>query len=109
MSQDLLDGNRFSDVIAGLPRVAELITTVPEERRPDALAAAEASYRRSAHALGYDETGAQEWASAVMSRLQVEISQRNEAGSRQWASALMSRLQVAISQPDAEPVVAADV
>ena len=73
MSQDLQDNTVFSNVLGGLPRVAELIATVPEQRRPAALAAAEESYFRTARALGYDEADAQQWASAIMGRLRVAI------------------------------------
>jgi hypothetical protein len=77
MSQDLLDDTVLSNVIAGLPRVAELIATVPEQRRPDALTAAEESYLRTARTLGYEEADARQWASAVMFRLRIEMSQRD--------------------------------
>lgn len=57
------------NVLAGLPRVAELIATVPEEKRERALEAAEESYLNTARALGYGEVDAQQWAAAVMVRL----------------------------------------
>lgn len=78
MSQDLQDDTTLSNVIAGLPRVAELIATVPEERRPIALAAAEESYLRTARALGYEEADARQWASTVMSRLRDETPPASE-------------------------------
>jgi hypothetical protein len=62
----------LSKIIAGLPRVAELVASVAEERRPDALAAAEESYLRTARGLGMNESEARQWVSVVMSRLTVD-------------------------------------
>jgi hypothetical protein len=78
MSQDLLGDSAFLNVLAGLPRVAELIATVPEERRLTALAAAEESYLRTARALGYEDADARQWATAVMSQLRVAIPLASE-------------------------------
>lgn len=64
----------LSNVIAGLPKVAELIATIPEERRRRALEAAEQSYLRTARALGYDEGDAQQWAAVVMVRLRADAA-----------------------------------
>lgn len=62
----------LSAAIAGVPRIAEFISTVPAEERPRALEAAEKSYLETAHTLGYEDADAQQWASTVMSRLRVE-------------------------------------
>jgi hypothetical protein len=62
----------LSAAITGVRRVAELIATVPAENRSRALQAAEKSYLETAHTLGYQDAHAQRWASAVMSRLQIE-------------------------------------
>jgi hypothetical protein len=62
----------LSAAIAGVPRVAELIATVPAEDRSRALEAAEKSYLKTAQTLGYRDAGAQQWASAVMLRLRIE-------------------------------------
>ena len=62
----------LSAAIAGVPRVAELIATVPAEERTRVLEAAEKSYLETAHTLGYQDSDAQQWASAVMSRLRME-------------------------------------
>jgi hypothetical protein len=62
----------FSAAIAGVPRVAALIATVPAEERSRALEAAEKSYLETAHSLGYQDADAQQWVSAVMSQLHVE-------------------------------------
>jgi hypothetical protein len=62
----------FSAAIAEVPKVAELIATVSAEERTRALKAAEKSYLETAHTLGYQDADAQQWASAVMSRLLIE-------------------------------------
>jgi hypothetical protein len=62
----------LSAAIAGIPRVAELIATVPDEHRSRVLEAAEKSYIDTAHSLGYQDADAQQWASVVMSRLRIE-------------------------------------
>lgn len=64
--------NILSAVIAGLPKVAELIATIPEEQRPQALDAAEQSYLRTARELGYEGEDALQWVSAVMLKLRLE-------------------------------------
>jgi hypothetical protein len=62
----------FSAAIAGIPRIAELIATVPDEDRSRVLEAAKNSYINTAQSLGYEDADAQQWASAVMSRLLIE-------------------------------------
>jgi hypothetical protein len=59
----------FSAVVEGFPRVVELITTLPLEKRPAALRAAQQSYLQTARTLGYQETEAQQWASIIISML----------------------------------------
>jgi hypothetical protein len=71
MAPDLENDEVLSAAIEGLPKVVELITTVPEERRPRALAAAHQSYLQTAQTLGYLENDAEEWASTVMSMLEI--------------------------------------
>lgn len=61
----------LSNVFAGLPRVAELIATVPEEKRERALEAAKESYLNSARELGYAEAEVQQWVAAVMLDLRI--------------------------------------
>jgi hypothetical protein len=72
MAITLEEDEVFSAAIAGIPRVAELIATVPDEDRSRVLEAAEKSYIDTAHSLGYEDADAQQWASAVMSRLLIE-------------------------------------
>jgi hypothetical protein len=64
----------LSVAIAGVPKVAEFIAAVPKEDRSRALEAAEKSYLRTALTLGYQDAEAQQWVSAVMSRLRLEES-----------------------------------
>ncbi len=72
MTLMLDEDETFSAAIAGDPKVAELIAALPVEDRSRALEAAERSYLESAHALGYQDADAQQWTSAVMSRLRIE-------------------------------------
>jgi hypothetical protein len=62
----------LSAAIAGVPRIMELIATVPAEERGRALEAAEKSYLETAHTLGCQDADVQQWAEAVMSRLRTE-------------------------------------
>jgi len=71
MAVDLEKDEVLSSAIEGIPKIAELITTVPDEKRPLALQAAHQSYLQTAQALGYAPTDAQEWASTVMSMLEI--------------------------------------
>ena len=64
----------FSAAIAGVPKVAEFIAAVPTVDRSRAVEAAEKSYLRTAFTLGYQDAEAQQWVSAVMSRLRLEES-----------------------------------
>lgn len=57
-------------VVDGLPKVAELITGLPEERRLRALDAAEQSYVHTACELGYEEADARAWAAMIRLRVQ---------------------------------------
>jgi hypothetical protein len=72
MALTLEEDEVFSAAIAGIPRIVELIATVPDEDRSRVLEAAEKSYINTAHSLGYQDADAQQWASAVMSRLAIE-------------------------------------
>ena len=62
--------------VAGIPRVAEAVASIPEEDRPRALDAVEGSYRQTVRDLGYEEGPVQSWVSAVMLRLQREVKER---------------------------------
>ena len=65
--------------IAGIPRVAEAVASIPEEDRPRALDAAESSYRQTLRDLGYEEAPIQGWISAVMFRLRSEVKKQEFA------------------------------
>jgi len=71
MESETEDGGVLLDVLAGLPKVAELIATIPDEQRGRALEAAEQSYLKSARELGYAEADAQQWVAAVMLHLRI--------------------------------------
>jgi hypothetical protein len=71
MTVDLEKDEVLSSAIEGIPKVVELITTAPDEKRSLALEAAHQSYLQTAQALGYAPTDAQEWASTVMSMLEI--------------------------------------
>ena len=60
----------FSAVVEGIPRVVELITTLPPEKRRAALLAAQQSYLQTARTLGYKETEARQWASMIISMVE---------------------------------------
>jgi hypothetical protein len=71
MAVDLEKDEVLSSAIEGIPKVVELITTVPDEKRSLALEAARQSYLQTAQALGYAPSDAQEWASTVTSMLEI--------------------------------------
>ncbi|MFY9837914.1 MAG: hypothetical protein WAK55_15895 [Xanthobacteraceae bacterium] len=72
MTLDILDSDQlFSTAVRGLPKVVELIAAIPEEKRSLALGAARQSYLRTAQAVGYDESDAQQWSSALVSLLEI--------------------------------------
>jgi hypothetical protein len=60
----------FSAAVEGIPRVVELITTSPPEKRRAALLAAQQSYLQTARMLGYQEAQAQQWASIIISMVE---------------------------------------
>ena len=69
MAFNLEEDEVLSAAIAGVPKIAELIATVPAEDQAQALEAAEKSYLQTARTLGYGDAEARQWASAVMFRL----------------------------------------
>src|SRR5208282_5277790 len=62
--------------VAGIPRVAEVVASIPEEDRAKALEAVEGSYRQTVRDLGYEEGPIQSWIAAVMLRLQTEVKKQ---------------------------------
>jgi len=71
MALNLKDDAVFSTAVDGLPRVVELINTLSREKRLLALAAARQSYLQTAQAVGYGESDAKQWASTVISLLEI--------------------------------------
>ena len=67
--------------VAGLPRVAEVVASIPEANRAKALDAAESAYRETVRDLGYEEGPAEAWVSAIMVRLQAEVSDKESVKS----------------------------
>jgi Cdc6-like AAA superfamily ATPase len=68
---DLENDEVFSAAIKGLSKIVELISIIPDEKRSLALAAASQTYLRTAQELGYNESDAQQWASAVISLIEI--------------------------------------
>jgi len=62
--------------VAGIPKVAEVVASVPEQDRAKALDAVERSYWQTVCDLGYEEGPVQSWVSAVMLRLQREVKEQ---------------------------------
>jgi hypothetical protein len=85
MALDLENDEMFSAAIEGISKVVDLIATVPEAKRPLVLAAAKQSYLQTAQALGYEDSDAQHWASAVMFQLEI-ASLARERGSRKFTA-----------------------
>ncbi len=67
--------------VSGIPRVAEVVASIPEKARTKALAAVESSYRQTILDLGYGQGPAESWVSAMMLRLQAIVAE--EAAARQ--------------------------
>ena len=65
--------------IAGLPRVAEVVASIPEEDRARALDAVESTYWQTVRGLGYEEGPAESWVSAMMLRLQAKVVEQETA------------------------------
>lgn len=78
MALDLETDPLFLRVVDGLPKVAELITGLPEDRRLRALEAAEQSYVNTACELGYQEADARAWAAMLRLRVQSMVAEPAE-------------------------------
>jgi hypothetical protein len=77
----------FAAAVEGAQRIVDLIATVPEAKRALAWSAAKQSYLQTARTLGYDEHDAQQWASAIISLLEI-ASVAGERGNSAGASDL---------------------
>jgi len=67
---DQKNADAFVAALEGIPRVVELITAFPLEKRPAAVAAAQQIYVQTARKIGYEETEAHQWASKIISILE---------------------------------------
>lgn len=65
--------------VTGIPRVAEVVASIPEKARAKALAAVESTYRQTMLDLGYDQGPAESWVSAMMLRLQAKVAEQEAA------------------------------
>ena len=89
--------------VAGIPRVAEAVASIPEEDRPRALDAVEGSYRQTVRDLGYEEGPVQSWVSAVMLRLQTEVKAQ-ESTKQKMLEALQEELLQAATEVDSNVI-----
>jgi DNA-directed RNA polymerase specialized sigma24 family protein len=62
--------------VGDIPRVAELIASIPVQQRAAALRAAELSYLQTAQDFGYPEDAARQWAAAALSKLRLEVDKQ---------------------------------
>ncbi|MGC1356174.1 MAG: hypothetical protein WA851_10345 [Xanthobacteraceae bacterium] len=60
-------------VINGLSRVAVAIAAIPTNQRSKAMTAVEAVYRQSALELGYSDSEARDWVTAIMFSLRTRV------------------------------------
>ena len=74
--------------VAGIPRVAEAVASIPEEARAKALTAVESTYWQTMLDLGYEEGPAKSWVSAMMLRLQAKVTEQEAAKQRPTKVAL---------------------
>ena len=85
--------------VAGIPRVAEVVASIPDEDRARALDAVESSYRQTVRDLGYEDALIESWVSAAMLRLQSEVKAQ-ESSKQKMLKALHEELAQAESAPD---------
>jgi hypothetical protein len=63
-------------VINGIPRIAEAIAAVAADERSKAFTAVEASHHQSALELGYSDSEARDWVTAIMFSLRTQVRAR---------------------------------
>jgi hypothetical protein len=68
--------------VAGIRKVADAVASVPEEDRPRVLDAVKSTYLQTILDLGYEEGPAKGWVSAMMLRLQAEVTEQETAKQR---------------------------
>ena len=82
--------------VIGIPRVAEVVASIPEKARAKALIAVESTYRQTMFDLGYEELHAEGWVSAMMLRLQAKVAKQEAAKQQPIEASLVP----AESEPD---------
>ena len=82
--------------VTGIPRVAEVVASIPEKARAKALDAVKSIYLQTMLDLGYEEGPAEGWVFAMMLRLQAEVTEQETA--KQGPTEV--RLVPAESEPD---------
>jgi DNA-directed RNA polymerase specialized sigma24 family protein len=76
MKPKLKHEDTLEKAAAGITRVARAVLGLPPDRRQKALGAVERSYREIAMDLGFGESQADGWASAIMVSLRAELEER---------------------------------
>ena len=82
--------------VAGIPKVAEVVASIPEKARAKALDAVKSTYRQTMLDLGYEEGPAESWVSAMMLRLQAKVVEQETAKQEATEACLVP----AESEPD---------
>jgi Mg/Co/Ni transporter MgtE len=82
--------------VGGIPKVAEVVASIPEKARAKALDAVKSTYRQTMLDLGYEEGPAEGWVSAMMLRLQAEVTEQETSKQRPTEACLVP----AESEPD---------
>ena len=82
--------------VAGIPRVAKTLASIPEKARAKALTAVESTYRQTMLDLGYEQGPAESWVSAMMLRLQAKVAEQETAKQEPTEACLVP----AESEPD---------
>jgi len=85
--------------VAGIPKIAEVVASIPDRDRAKALDAVERSYRQTVRDLGYEEGPVQSWIVAVMLRLQSEVK-KQESTKQKMLEALQEELVQAATEAD---------
>lgn len=78
--------------VAGIPRVAEAVASIPQEDWAKALEAAERAYRQTVWDLGYEQGPAEDWVSTIMLQLRTELGQQVSAQKRTEPSLVPTEL-----------------
>ena len=79
MALDSEETEILEAAVAGIPRVAEAVASIPEDDRAKALEAAERAYRQTVRDLGYEQGPAEDRVSTIMLQLRTELEQQVSA------------------------------